>query len=184
MALNPKSSTFRHTIAWVLWLGWETRNYFTAFPTYSATELLLIFYNYISLVVVFYSIVFVLKGYFMNISWPRFWEMRPGEKMRYLAKYHILILPLVCCLYLLASVLMDRAFSLYPYDTISDHLDTRWYRVKFYVAGAIMYALYNAGKAKHKEEKLAMRKQIGELIASAFNVNELQKKYANKDKVN
>lgn len=184
MALNPKTSPFRHSIAWLVSFVLESYRFFKYFPSYSNKEFLLIFYNYVSLVIVFYCIAFALQGYFKKISWPTFWELHPNDMLSYLIKPRLLIVPIMVTVYLFTAVMMDRAFSLYPYDNFDDHIDGRWCRIKPYVAGAIMYALYRVGKSKHKSEILAARKQIDELIARVFKIKELENRYAKKDEYN
>jgi glucan phosphoethanolaminetransferase (alkaline phosphatase superfamily) len=184
MTLKRISPTVKHFLAWLFWYFFTSLAFVKSFASFTANEWLLVSYNYISLVLVFYSTSRIMQGYFSKISWPEFWKQNNTKRVHELLKLQLVYTLFVMVAYIAVSILMDRALSRFPYSYIGDHIEGRLGRVNVYVAGAVMYAHYKVCKRKHKQEITAAQKRVNEMIAKVFKFKELNNKFQNPSEVN
>ncbi len=80
----------------------------------------------------------------------------------------------VVAVYVTVSILMDRNFSRWPYDTVKEHIDQKLIRVAAYFAGAVMYSYYKKKDKMHELVIKSINSRVEKLQQKTNNFKELE----------
>jgi hypothetical protein len=165
-----------HLLVWLTWLFLQS---LSLFETWHLSDKNILAYNYLSLVLLFYSVHYLAGKYFRQLSYSAFRVMNNRQKAGYLLlRRQVPAISFIILLYAIGSWFVDSyIFNLkYPYFFL--YCSGRWNVEAFYVLTGIglscffEYAKRKNLKIQEKEERII---NLGEPCAAACNLPQVSK---------
>jgi hypothetical protein len=160
--MKPSSnlkSVAKHAAAWIIWYNLNSLTLLTVdFSKLSIAGWLHLAFNYISLVLVFYSVVHIMQNMFKRISFVKYQNLKGLAAIKYLLKMELIGVFLIVVFYVGIAFFLDRTYFGYEYPSIGSHIDKRFTRVISYVVTAVGYAYFLY--YKKRQEILSRAKSV------------------------
>lgn len=169
----PSKETLKHFIAWLVWYLFNSLELIVISAVLTTVHWLQLGYNYVSLVIVFYYIARVTKGFFDYCFSPTF-NLLTDLKQTILAfKYNLILVLVTVILYVGLSVYLDNHFFGYKYPTIFTNILQRFSRVLPYATAALAYSWFRSYRKRQKQIHLANEERIKNLQSEVYRITKL-----------
>jgi hypothetical protein len=155
-----------HTLIWVVWFALHSLSLIVYTPTFTALDWLLSFYDYCSIVLVFYGVAFVIKKYFLSQEWHPLDRPTTGERLRQWIRIELFAVLVILGSYIVLSVFLSQRFPYAGSPVISSFVHA--WRYFFYALPYVMIAAlfsYFAIRRHLKRKRLKGLNYCGEEIA-------------------
>ncbi len=181
MAKTRKKTILKHCAIWVIWYLMNILELAGSFTTVKTIVWLEVAYNFVSLMLVFYAIVWLLAGFYRIFSVQIYTTLRGLHRVRYLFNNRLLLALAVTALYVGVSVVLDNVFFGYDYPTAFSHIMQRLTRVLLYALLADRFAYFANYKrrvsdyVKKNERRFFMLNSDNNKIKERFKVLDEEK---------
>jgi hypothetical protein len=178
MTKNRKKTILQHCALWGIWYLINTLQLVGIMSTFKTKDWMQLAYNYISLILVFYAIVWLLAGFYRIFSVQMYSTLRGVNKVRYLFNTRLLLALAVTALYVGVSVVLDNIFFGYEYPTALSHIIQRLTRVLLYVVIADRFANFANYKRRVRNYVIKNETRFKNLEADTYKIKELYEQLA------
>jgi hypothetical protein len=152
-------SVAKHAAAWIIWFAFNSITVFTdGLSKFGLIDWLQLTFNYVSLVLVFYAVGYIIKNMLNRISFVKYQNLNGLAALKYLMKIELLFVLLVMLFYISIAIFLDSTYFGYEYPSIVWHIDKRLARVLAYVVAGAGYAYFLY--YKRRQEILSRAKNI------------------------
>jgi hypothetical protein len=181
MAKTRKKTILKHCSVWTIWYLINILQLAGSFTTVKLIVWLEVAYNYTSLVLIFYTIAWLMTGFYRIFSFQIYKSLKGAEKVRYLFNNRLLLAMSVIAVYVCLSVTLDNIFFGYEYPTVVSHIIQRLTRVLMYAVIADRFAYFANYKrrvsdyVKKNERRFFMLNSDNNKIKERFKVLDEEK---------
>lgn len=161
--MKPSSrikSIARHTIVWIIWFGLHSYTLFSAdIAKFGAMDWLHQAFNYLSLVIVFYSLAYFIVHLFYEGIDGEYLLLKDFSDFRNIINVESVSIVLIMVLYVIVGVSLDAMYFGYKYPGVDAYVYERVEHVIPYTVYAAGYALYRMNKKIRREKSSIMAEE-------------------------
>jgi hypothetical protein len=173
-----------HLAIWVLWLLFNLYELEVPITALDTSGWLQLIYNYTSLVIVFYTISWIMINFYRFFSYFKYASLKGQERVKYAVNSKVFLLPLVIVLYVSVSIFLDNNLFGYKYPTIMSHILQRLTRILLYVISAVVYSYLYYSLNKLKKMIIARNRRVRQLQADNRELRKLIKQLSDESLLN
>ncbi len=175
MAKTRKKTILTHCALWGIWYLINTLQLVGIMSSFRTRDWIQLAYNYVSLVLVFYAITWLMAGFYHIFSVKMFNMLTGLQRVKYLFNNRLLLALSVLALYVWVSVQLDNVFFGYEYPTVLSHTVQRLTRVLLYAVIADRYAKSGNYKQRVRNYIKKNETRFKNLEADTDKIKELYK---------
>lgn len=175
----PNKEILKHFIVWLLWYLLNGLELIVVSTVLTTVHWLQLGYNYVSLVIVFYYIARVTKGFFDYCFSPVFNLSTDLKQTIFAFKYNFILVLAAVIVYVSLSVFLDSSFFGYKYQFIFSNILQRFSRVLPYATAALIYSCFRSYRKRQKQIHLANEERIKSLQTEVYRITRLYQQLEN-----
>lgn len=175
----PTKEILKHFIVWLVWYLLNSLELIVISAVLTTVHWLQLGYNYVSLVIVFYYIARITKGFFDYCFSPVFNLLTDLKQAISAFKYNLILVLVTVILYVGLSVYLDNHFFGYKYPTIFTNILQRFSRVLPYATAALIYSCFRSYRKRQKQIHLANEERIKSLQTEVYRITRLYQQLEN-----
>lgn len=178
MTIPKPKKVSKHIAAWLIWYMINSLELILVSAVLTTVHWLQLGYNYITLVIVFYYIAWVSRGFFDYCFSPAFNILTDLRKTILAFKVNFILVLVAVTMYVSLSVYLDGSFFGYKYPTILSNVLQRFSRVLPYVIAALLYSCFRSYRKRQHQVNLANEERIKHLQSEVYRITGLYKQLA------
>lgn len=178
MTIPKPKKISKHITGWIFWYMINSLELILVSAVLTTVQWLQLGYNYLSLVLVFYYVGWVTKGFFNYCFSPAFNVLTDLRQTILAFKVNFILVLIAVTIYVSLSVYLDGGFFGYKYPTILSNILQRFSRVLPYAIAALLYSCFRSYRKRQNQVNLANEERIKSLQTEVYRITGLYKQLA------